>query len=155
MNMTLGQYVRRLRTNPERPGKALSQLELARRAGIIDSLVSNCEAGKPIRFKTLRAICQRGLNVSPKDWAKLKVLWLENQSAEPAGPELTDALASLNAATVKAKRNFLQRVQATLIPQLSHIDCENLSDELLRVLGDQRRLSALKQFNALHDAFRE
>ena len=135
--MTLGQQIKTLRLH-----RQLTQQEVAKRAQLDDSAVSFVESDRKCRFETIAAI-RRALKPSADEWGQIKLLWLENQSGEPAPAAAIPTLAAARA----TRRTKLLEAIATALPA-SGVD-EQL---LLALLADRRFLAALPQVANLYRA---
>lgn len=149
--MTLGKYVKGLRTKRAQP---LTQQQVAKASGLDDSLVSFLESDKKVRFETLRSVCKDGLKVSADEWAMIKLLWLEQASDEPVfTATLTKARETLEIKESKATEEFIEKAVGALLHNLAVIDRENLRKDIIEILSDPKGLTLLKQLRGMVRAF--
>ncbi len=140
--LKLGQFIRQLR-------EGLTQQEVARRAGVDDSLVSFIESEKPVRFDTLKSVCKRGLQVSDADWQTIRLLWLEQVSDEPVFcASLAKARKTLELREADEASEFLEKVVEAVTRNLPIIDRRDLREPFLAVISNSR---VIERWDILHD----
>lgn len=150
--LSLGNFVKDLRLKANDGGKPLTQQEVARKAGVDDSLVSFLESNKVVRFETLRAICRKGLSINDNDWNTIKLLWLEQVSKEPVFSEsMTSSRKALELRERADTQEFLIQVEGALSRNIAVLEENNLKEVFLEFASNPQLLATLP---SIHDLYK-